>query len=274
MQNARKFYRRRPRKYVRRPRRSTKKAGTKSTRFVRAVKKIVNGAIETKQAFRTTGDTPIQFNSGMTSAADIQTLVPNIAQGTSDYARLGDQITAMKLVVKGHLIMNIDTSSTQANKRICVRMLVVTPKRFPNQDDAYANWNSWYGQLLKKGGTQTAFVGNISDLYADINTEDITCHFDKKFYLSQDNIHEWMQTTNVGSKLAQNIRQTIKFFNFTIPCRNKKLQYDAGASSNLLPTNFGPVFLLGYAHLDGTSPDVVDTQLGCCFDSTLHYKDA
>lgn len=274
MAYARKFYRRRPRKYVRRARKSAKKTGTKSTRFARAVKKIIHDQVETKQAYKSSGDSLINFNSGMTSSADAQWLLPTMSNGTSDNQRIGDEIRAQKLVVKGHLAMSIDTSATQSNKRICVRMLVVQPKRFSMFDDVYSNFSSWYGQLLKKGGTQTAFVGNISDLYAEINTEDITCLYDRKFYLSQDNIHEWVQTTNVGSKLAQDIRQTIKFFNFTLPCRNKKLRYDPGSASNLYPTNWAPTLLVGYAHLDGSSPDVVDTQVGLCYDATLHYEDA
>lgn len=259
---------------VYRKRNVAKKVATPSKSFVKKVKNVLRAEVETKQAYHSTGDSLVYFNSGINSSADLQKIMPNIASGTADNQKIGDEIRAKKITIKGHMFMAPDTTTSSANKRIAVRMMIIQPKRFPNQDDSYTNFSSWYGQLLKKGGTQTAFVGNISDLYADINTEDITCYYDKRFYLSQDNIFQLVGSSTPTQHIAQNIQNTVKFFNITLPLRNRLLKYDASVSSNLLPTNYGPVLVLGYAHLDGSGGDTVDTQVGLCYDCTIHYEDA
>ena len=37
--------------------------------------------------------------------------------------------------------------------------------------------------IVKKGGTQTAFTGVVSDLYAPINNDAITTYYDKLIYI-------------------------------------------------------------------------------------------
>lgn len=273
MKYARRPHYRRARKYIRR-RRTTRKAAKPSRSFVKKVQKIIHKDAETKQAYTSLGDSLINFNSTINSANDMQLILPQIGQGSADNQRIGDEIRAQRLSVKGFINLAVDlTENTLPNRRVAVRMMVVSPKRFPNIDDAYTNWNSWYTSLLKKGGTQVAFTGLLSDLYAPINTDEITKYYDRVFYLSQDYWKTNVGTTTVSSQSMMNISKTIKFFKFTMKLRNKKLRYDAGVSSNLRPTNFGPFLLLGYVHLDGSSPDVVTTQVGLSYDAILDYED-
>lgn len=273
MKYARRPHYRRARKYIRR-RRAARKATKPSRSFVKKVQKIIHKDAESKMAYTSTGDSLVNFNSGITNANDIQVVLPSIGNGSSDSQRIGDEIRAQSLSIKGYINLAVDlTENYLPNRRVAVRLMVVSPKRFPNMDDAYSNWNSWYSALLKKGGTQTAFTGLLSDLYAPINTDEITKYYDRVIYVSQDYWKTNVGTTTVSSQSMMNIQNTIKFFKINIRCRNKKLRYDPGASSNLRPTNWGPILLLGYVHLDGSAPDVASTQVGLCFDSVLTYED-
>ena len=44
-------------------------------------------------------------------------------------------------------------------------------------------------------------------------------------------------------------------------------------SSALLPTNFGPMLLVGYAFLDGSPPDTSNANLGIYYDVDMVYQD-
>jgi len=260
-------------------RRGGKRAGKSSKRFTKAVQRVIHKNVETKQAFNTTGDSLIMCNSGITAASDIFQILPNIYNGTGDNARIGDEIRGQKISVKGYLQLNVDTSLSQVNKRIAVRIMVVSTKRFSATNDAYNNFAGWYQSLLKKGGTQVAFSGTISDLMAPINTDEITKHYDKTFYMSQSNIFSYTapgtaSVAVVGLEEATDIRSTIKMFRFHIKCRNKLLRYDATHAGGTQPTNYGPMLLVGYTHLDGSAADVLQTNVGLHFDSVFDYEDA
>ena len=54
----------------------------------------------------------------------------------------------------------------------------------------------------------------------------------------------------------------------------KKLRYDPDFTASTLPTNYCPVMLLGYTHMDGSAPDVTTTAIQMNYTSTLNYKDA
>lgn len=245
-----------------------------NSKFVKMVEKVIHKDVEDKIAFRSSGNSLIFFNSGVTSASDIQTVLPLVQNGYNGYQRVGDELRAKRLNIKGYLSLGNDTSTSFGKKRVGVRMMIVSPKRFPNTDDAYANFSNWAGTLLKKGTIVSAFNGDIADLMAPINRDEITVYYDRVHYLSQDNIYQYVNTTNVGGQQNQNIRNTIKFFNIKIPLRNKLLRYDTVASSGTLPTNFGPMLLLGYCHLDGSAADVVDTQVGLQYDTYFSFEDA
>lgn len=251
----------------------SKRSVKPSRKFVKMVKKVIHSQSEDKMAYASSGDTPIYFNSGITSASDIQTVLPQINENANDNGRIGDELRAKRLRLRGHIILSDNTDNNMWNKRVGVRLMIVSPKRFPNIDDAYSNFSAWNTALLKRGGTQVGYTGLVRDLYTPINTDEITCYYDKVFYLSQDRVFEWVNTTNVGSKATQGIRDTVKFFNISIPCYNKKLHYDQGASSNLQPTNYGPFLLLGYSFLDGSSADTVSTRIGLVYDSYFTYED-
>lgn len=242
-----------------------KRTGAKSTRiFKKKVLAIIHKNTENKQGFRYQNTT--SYNSGIDTSADIAFLVPNVAQGPEENARNGDRIRAQKLTLKGILQMNLSYANTYSGCRIGVRVFVVQPKLFTNQPSILANANNWLPYLLRKGASSLPFSGVISDLACPVNREMITCYYDKVFYMTIP-----YMATAAGQ---QETYHSTKFFNKTFKLRNKELKYNSNYESNLQPTNYAPVIIVGYVHLDGTAPDVVNQQLTMSWDSILDYEDA
>lgn len=245
-----------------------------SKAFKKAVQKIVHKDVETKQAFANQYLQIQNYNSGINSSGDNNFIVPAISNSTLDNGRIGDQIRAQKLTVKGYFISRFTGtagSTYYQNCRIGVRMFIVQPKAYLGQGAISSASTAWMGALLKKGGTTSAFTGLINDLYAPVNTDAITCYYDKVFYVQNP-----YSNAILGSGTANLLMPTgtTKFFSKTIKLRNKCLKYDTSVDSGLTPVNYNPTLLLGYCYLDGTSGDSVTTQIGLSWDSILDYEDA
>lgn len=261
------------RRYQRKPRKAYRKITPKPS-LLQTVKSVVHSMSETKHAYHATSNSTLTyFNSGINSTGDMLQIIPNISQGTSDNARIGDQIRSHNLNLRGYLKLDINTSGASNSDltAVMVRLFVVSLKTKPNYTEATSSATPLSG-LLKKGGTTTAFTGVLSDIYAPVNTDLWTVHHDKRFYLSQSMIQNFNNTTNAIVPL--DIRNTVRFFNLNIKCKNKLLKYDSNVSSGVLPSNYGPIFMLGYSFLNAASPDVVSARVGVQYDTTLSYEDA
>lgn len=233
-----------------------------SKAFAKKVRAVIHKQAETKEAYGNINN--VSFNSGINSAGDCQWILPAISQGTSDNARIGDQIRGQSLTIKGAITSSLSFTSGSAS-RIAVRMMVVTPKSYPEYTIAQANAGTWMNTLLKKGGTTSAFVGNLQDLWAPINRDAITVYYDKVFYLNSPYV-----STSVGGLSVAN---SVKFFTKTFKLRNKLIKYDSSIGSGVTPTSYAPILLLGYAHLDASSPDTLTTQVALNLDSIFKYED-
>jgi len=220
---------------------------------------------ETKQGF-VSADT--NFNSGINSTGDAKKLVPSIGQGTGDYQRIGDQVTALSMKLKGAIVYNpsVGQYGTYANSRLGVRMMIVQPRQFTNLADVQASASTWMAFLLKKGGTTVGFTGTLSDLWAPINSDGIIKYYDKVFYLDSP-----YQVTAIGS---QNMKGSTRIFSHSIKLRNKRLLFDASIDGGLNATNYAPVLIVGYTHMDGSTPDVTTTAISVSYDTIFNYEDA
>jgi len=250
---------------TRRPRRrGLKRAGGryKSKAFSKAVTSIIHKQAETKQIFTSINN--VAFNSGINSSGDIQPILANVGQTVADNGRIGDQIRAQSLTIKGAINTNL-TYQGYSQCRLGVRLMVVQPKSYGSLSSMQAYATTWMATLLKKGGTTTNFSGVMSDLWSPINTDAITKYFDKVFYVNTPYV-----ATSVGDLSTYN---SVKFFNKTFKLRNKLIKYDASIDSGVTPTNYNPVVLLGYVHLDGSSPDTLTTQVLLSYDAIMSYED-
>lgn len=250
----------------RRPKKVAKHASAKPTKnFKKKVLSVIRQQVETKQGFIGQSDS---FNSGINATGDAKKIVPSIGQGTGDYQRIGDSVTALSMTLKGAIVYNPSLGSygTYNNSRLGVRMMVVQPRQFANLGDVQASAATWMAFLLKKGGTTVGFTGTLSDLWAPINTDGIIKYYDKVFYL--DNPY---QVSAVGS---QDMRGSTRMFRHTFKLRNKKLLFDASIDGGLNATNYAPVLIVGYAHMDGSSPDTSSTAIQLHYDTVFNYEDA
>lgn len=234
----------------------------------------INKNMETKYAYTNTGDTLVKFNSGITSTGDYMRIVPNIGQGDGDNQRDGDQIRALSLKIRGYVKLDINnTAPMSTNSAVVVRLMVLSQKNKSNFTDLQLS-SSGLATLLKKGGTTVGFTGLLSDLYAPINTDVFTKHHDELIYLYQDAIISPNGAATPGIQyITSNIKNTVKFININVPCKNKVLKYDEDIAGTLEPTNFAPFLVLGYSYLDGTIPDVINSKVGLCYDSIMTFKE-
>lgn len=266
-----------PKKYVKK---SYSKAKPNKN-LMKTIKKIIHQQSETKCAFTTVPMT--SFNSGMNGSSDMLPLLPPVSQGVLDNQRVGDQIRAQTLTIKGHMYINstpiigisqnVYAVPTNSNSRIAVRMIVCQPKNISSSDLILTN-PSWINSLIKRGGTTNAFTGSVADLYAPVNRDAVTVYHDKTFYLSLDPLVV-AGTYPAGTLIpTTGTRQALKFFNFSLKCKNKLLKYDSNVGSGLAPVNYSPICLFGYAHLDGSAPDTFTTIVNAQADINFTYEDA
>lgn len=238
-----------------------------------AIKKVISEQTESKQAFMTSGNTLVKFNSGIDAVGDLIQVLPNISVGTAENNRIGNQIRAQNLNIRGYIKLDLnEVPDSTKLPNVMVRMLVVSMKTAGSFTDAQAQ-SPKIGTLLKKGGTTSTFSGLLQDLYAPINTDVFTVHYDKRFNLSQSYINS-QGVTPPSTYFSQDISKTVKFFNINVRCKNRLLKFDEDVGSDIQPSNFAPFLLLGYSYLDGSAADVLDTKVGLCYDSTFIYEDA
>lgn len=253
----------------------------KRSNFVRNVKQVIQSLTETKEAYTTSGNSSLtMFNSAIDSTGDMMAIMPSIAQGVKDNERIGDQVRGQSLNIRGHIKLNINAfdalpTATDLTKlpSVVARLMIVSLKSKPSYLEAVSS-SAPLATLLKKGGTTVAFTGVLSDIYAPINTDAWTVHADRKFYLNQSFVNT-LGTSAPSTVIAQDIKNTVKFFNLRVRCK-KLMKYDEDVSSGLYPTNFGPMLLLGYSYLSGETPDsgLATPQLGLQYDAVFRYEDA
>lgn len=258
----------------------SKKSAKPKGNFKKQVLKVIHDQAEDKMAYYTNNSTALEmFNSGISFSSDLKQVLPTISQGDGDNARTADQIHAKRLSIRGHIKLNPKqqagaVSNEPKISNVVARLMVLSNKVANNYDLAVNQSNMVANSLLKKGGTTVGFTGILSDINAPINTDLFTVHHDKVFYLTQDYVFTPSSSAPFeNSAVAIDIKNTVKFFNINLKCKNKLLKYDSSASGSLLPTNYGPFLVLGYAYLDGTTPDVAATNLGMQYISTLTYED-
>jgi len=251
--------------------RVARKAGRPSKALTKAIKTVIHQQVENKQAYRALSLTA--FNSGIDNTGDSVAILPDVSIGTQDNARIGDQLRGQTLTLKGHIISLNNIPQSSANSRIAVRLMVVQPRYLSNRVTVLSNSVNWQATLLKKGGATSGFTGEISDLYAPINTDAIIKYFDKVMYLPIPQVYVGTGTTNTNTLAAIDMSKSVKFFNISLKIKNKLFKYDSTIST-VQPLNYSPTFLLGYVHLDGSAADVVNTQVSAAFDAIFSYEDA
>lgn len=250
--------RRNVKKAPRRRRNIRKHSCNPSKAFACKVKKIVDKQTETKVATYYSNVTA--FNQQVNSSGDCLRLIPQVSQGTAQGQRIGLQIKAKSLNIRGVLTFTL-SQTTLANLRIGVRMMIFRCKRFSDWQQTQSDFASSYTRLLE--GSVNGMNGDLSNWNAPANNDYFSVVKDKRFIMS----------LSYGTS-PQNVASAVKYYNFNIPYSKKTLTYDENYSSTD-PVNFAYVMVLGYTKLDGSTPDsALTTYLTNQYVTTLKYEDA
>lgn len=251
-----------------RPYSTRKKISKKNAKPSKALKKAVESIMAKKTEDKTgyKEEAVVAYNSPISVSSDIKFLMPDVGQGAQEGNRIGDQLFGKRLIINGILGLDLSYATARPACRIGVRVFMVQPKLYTDRASITANANSWLPYLLRKGNVATAFNGSVPDLYAPVNSEVVTTYYDKVHYLSMP----YMATAAGQQETAFSYRH----FKYALKMTNKKLLYDSNYQAGQQPTNYSPVILLGYAHLDGSSADTQNTQVTMQFNSWFDYEDA
>lgn len=256
----------------RKPRTTNRKSTNKT--FKKRVKAIISSLAEDKQAYLSLDESAlVTFNSAINNTAEMLQIVPNIIDGAGENQRIGDKIKPTSLKIQGYIrfVPNVTGNTSGSASGVCqvgVRLFIVSLKTKSNYTEVISSATP-LNSLLRKGGTNTAFTGVISDLFAPINNDLWTLHHSKVFYLTQS-------FNNFGTNVGYwetDIKNQIKFFKYNLKVKSKTFKYDDGTSSSLLPTNYAPIMLLGYTYLNAQTPDVIAANCGLFYNSILTYED-
>ena len=258
MANVRKPYKR----YARKPYKSSKRVVRKPTgTFKKKVMSIIHSRAEDRTAYKTSDYT---FNSGINSVSELYSIMPPVTQGSDSGNRTGNQVTGKYIDVKGHLQMLI-TNTLDVDCRIGVRLLIMTPKS-TDYSTGTIHPNLLY--MLDAGNTNTQFNGLVEDLYLPIDRNYYTVHFDKVYFMNIAQIVASSGSPTAGW-VSRDTANTIKFFHKRIPIK-RIIKY---GDSLAYPMNCNPIICLGYAHLDGSTPDTVQTQVYMKYLAKFCYED-
>lgn len=242
-----------------RKKRMLRKPQAKITKnLTNAVKRIVNKQTETKIA--TFYSNVTAFNQQVNSSGDCLRLIPQISNGTGQGTRIGAEIKAKRLHIRGVMTMTLGQTSA-ANLRFGVRMMIFRCKRFSDWQQTQTDFASSFGRLLE--GSVNGLNGDLSNWNAPPNRDYFSVIKDKRFVFTMGQ----SATTN-------EVFNSVKHYSFTIPYSKKLLKYDENYSTTD-PVNYAYVMVLGYTKLDGSLPDLAaTTYLTNQYVTTLTYEDA
>lgn len=239
------------------------------------VEKKMSQKSETKLIANRYGDGPPIFHNSAIRQGDCNRIISSLPKGDKDGERIGNEVTCQTLTIKGWVQMYYSPSYQRS--RIGVRLFVFSVKGFANGGHAISNSTSWIRGFLRLGSTVKPFDGSVGDWLLPVNRDLITVHAERKMYLNQPRIY----VTGINPP-AENIpiqqEFSSKAFSINVKCRNKVLKFSQEYAGDTtvdidIPQNYGPLLAIGYCHLDGSSPDVLDTAISLSYVSTLKYED-
>lgn len=233
---------------------------TKKESFDRKVLNVVNRSQETKKAVYESGT--INFNSQINATGDVLRIIPQIAVGSNSWQRNGQTIRLMKVVIKGFYEIS-QSEAASSDARLGIRHCYLASKKKNNWQD---NTSTDLLQLLEGvNGVAQQFDGTVIKYNTPINREYFTSRGDKKFSMMTNQYFS-------SSGAIQMHPKSIKFFTKVLTFgQNGKLIHFEGSNEAI---NFPYFHSMGYVHLDGTAPDLIDTRLTMTYTSTAYYKDA
>lgn len=259
----RKFYRRRPRKYVRR----TKRTYRKKTNLRKFIRRVVDRRIETKQyASVVMNQQCLLQTNGPGIASNTSVIIPSISQSTALGGRIGDRIDLKSLRFKLWLANYAETLVG-----VTCRVIIFSLKDYQQSSAGSSLPSVEYGNFFRNGassGTASGYIYN--DTMLPLNKERLIVHHERIVILGQN--------INPGSIVTQAPTASpsipgAKMLSFNLLKGNKVWRYDENGVQPNLPLNQN----LWCAVLVNSSDGSVGTgasQVSAYGVIDIHYKDA
>jgi len=265
-------------------------------RLVTAVKSVLNRNLESKYCRETiVSEGSTVFNSTVLGSADWYRACPLVSRGSNSNQRIGDKIQPKSLKVNWKFRFDKNDQNT---RDIFVVLYLLTSK---SNKDYNTNNNSGalaanFNQYLDNGNdTTTYFGGTWADSQKPINRENFTLLSKKVINLikptglangsgvvgpalldTSGNVVRDLSGAPVylaaGSDgMYAHERSVRAQYSYTFKSLPKDFLYSDVSLSR--PSNFAPVWAVGYYYADGSSPDTAAGLLYAACETHLYYKD-
>lgn len=203
----------------------------------------------------------------------MKALIPQLGTGTGTWQRLDQRITPIKLTTHWHFAF-ADTITRSMN--ILVTLYCFQKKNIKYVPDMTLDVTNNGVQLLAAGnsGVVQPFNGYITESDLPINKDSYVLLKKYTFQLT-NNVGLPNGDTTAGNAPNVSLAASHKHISLTIKTP-KQLHYkpDKPGTAFIYPEGFAPFWACGYAHVGGSAPDAINTDLLVSWNTMMTYLDA
>lgn len=237
--------------------RRRKAVATSRLKLARPVRKLVDRRIKSNLELKVNNKfgNRVQLDNLPDSTQRLRFLLPNTNQGPQANERIGTQIKAQSLFIRGCITIPADDNPPLVNgdrSDIQLRLMVLSSKSYSSQDGINANWilgTNEYEKLFKVNSIAEAPDGRLSDMWKQVNSECFTTHYDKVFRL-QRGVGYFPDVTSTSG--AAHMPAINKGFRISVKCKNRLVKYFDSSTNEA--SNFCPFMIATWAYSDGSPP--------------------
>jgi len=258
-----------PRQY----RRYVRTKGKAKTPFARKVQAIISRNLETKYVRETIASEPatVMWNSVISGSADWYRCLPLVARGGQSHQRIGDHIEPTSLTMNWSFRFATEDENT---RDIFIVLYVLQSKS--NKDyltnNAGGALSANFDQYLDNGNdTTTYFNGTWVDSQKPINKENFTLIHKRIIPLIKGSgVPNGSGVVPSARGMYTHERSVRASCSYTIKNLPRFLYSDVSLAR---PSNYAPVWAVGYYYGDGTAADTGTGILDVAMDAHLYFKD-
>lgn len=237
------------------------------TSLIRQVSaKTTLSELETKYV---TGDSisNISFNSSIDLASEFRSLIPTLMTGNGNWLRQGNQVTPITIRTDFYICLAPYTRT----QNLVVNLWLLENRSLKNFDQLIQTSNSNV-RFLKSGASSITqqYNGNLNESNLPIYNEQFKLLKHYQFQLTS-NVGLSEGDTTAGNAPNIGKSESYKHIKF-IYDSPKVLKYNTPGDT--YPSNCAPFWCIGYAKVDGSSPDFVNQNIVVTTNCSMTYKDA
>ncbi len=193
------------------------------------------------------------------TANDIIQVIPDVSQGDRRSDRIGTDIRASSLTIKGQWTIPADEFPFFGNADradISLRMFVVSCKAFQSLNQVRANWTAGVNlrdEFFKAQAVPSAITGTYRDMVTPVNHELFTVHHDRVYNFRRGLCVPATTLPPPGSTEGMAHMPAIhRDFTIRLRVKNKKLMYNDPADPE--PSNWAPFLVSTWCYNNGAAP--------------------